>query len=148
MDLLKLGALDEEDLQVVSAHMQDAVIRVGDIRILAGKQQLALIANRFNWSSADRPREGYRRRRTGLHFNRVSAVRSSRIRHAAPEAVLELLAISFRATDAPSGVVRLEFAGGGIIELDVECIDAWMSDQGEEWGTVNKPEHDLDTDAG
>lgn len=146
MKLLKLGALDGQDLQAISANMQDAVMRVGDIKYLAAKKQFALVANRFNWEAAEKPANGYQRRRSGLHFNRVISVRSSRITNNAKEAVLELLAIRFSEGDAPSGTMQLSFAGGGIIELEVECIDAWLSDLGPEWGTNNLPQHDLDNE--
>ena len=79
MDLLKLGALDADDLSVISAHMQDALVRVGDIKYLASAQQFALLANRFNWSGAEDKGKDYTRRRTGLHFNTVKSVRSSKI---------------------------------------------------------------------
>ena len=148
MDLLKLGALDADDLKVISAHMQDALVRVGDIKFLAGTRRFALLANRFNWANAEDTRGEFTRRRTGLHFNTVNAVRSTRIKHTAEDAILELLAINFEEQDAPSGTVRLEFAGGGVIELEVECLDAWMADQGSEWGASRKPEHDLDAEAG
>ena len=148
MKPLKLGALDEHDLQVISAHMQDAVVRVGDIKFLTAKKQLVLVANRFNWEDAEGAQDGYQRRRTGVHFNSVNAVRSSRIRLTAEENVLELLAINFEGADPPSGVIRLEFSGGGIIELDAECVDAWLADLGPEWGTAHKPQHDLDVEAG
>ena len=98
MDLLKLGALDEQDLQAISANMQDAVMRVGDIKYLAAQKQFAMVANRFNWERSEKPAEGYQRRRSGLHFNSVSAVRSSRIVNKADDAVLELLAIGFVST--------------------------------------------------
>lgn len=148
MDLLKLGALDADDLSVISAHMQDALVRVGDIKFMAGSKRFVLVANRFNWSAATTKGKDYTRRRTGLHFNTVKAVRSSKIKHSAHEAILELLAIEFEETEAPSGKVRLEFSGGGTIELDVECLDAWLSDFGEEWGASRKPEHDLDAEPG
>ncbi|MCP5084353.1 MAG: DUF2948 family protein [Alphaproteobacteria bacterium] len=148
MDLLKLGALDADDLRVISAHMQDSLVRVGDIKFLASAQQFALIANRFNWSSAEEKGKDYTRRRTGLHFNTVKSVRSSKIKHTADNAILELLAIEFVEEEAPSGKVRLDFAGGGVIELDVECLDAWLSDLGSEWGASRKPEHDLDAEPG
>ena len=148
MDLLKLGALDADDLSVISAHMQDALVRVGDIKYLASAQQFALLANRFNWSGAEAKGKDYTRRRTGLHFNTVKSVRSSKIKHTAEDAILERLAIEFVEEYAPSGTVRLDFAGGGIIELTVECLDAWLSDLGSEWGASRKPEHDLDAEPG
>ena len=68
MELLKLVALDAEDLAVVSAHLQDAVLRVGDIAYLAAEHRFALAARRFDWR---RRTSAPRRRLTGLHFERV-----------------------------------------------------------------------------
>ncbi|MEM7428791.1 MAG: DUF2948 family protein [Pseudomonadota bacterium] len=147
MSHLKLGALDGDDLAVISAHMQDAVMRVGDMKYLPKKQRFVILANRFNWDGAQTPEEGYQRRRTGLHFNRIGSVRSSRIRNSAEESIVSLLNIEFRESEAPSGTIRLNFAGGGIIELEAECVDAWLSDLGPEWGTGRMPEHDLEREA-
>ena len=148
MSQLRLGALDGDDLAVISAHMQDAVMRVGDIKYLAKQKQFVLLANRFDWASAEDNSSGYQRKRTGVHFNRITGARSSRIRNTAEDAIISLLSIEFDETEAPSGVIRLNFAGGGIIELAAECVDAWLADQGPEWGTGSKPAHDLDGEAG
>ena len=78
-----------------------------------------------------------------MHFNQVTAARTQNIRHGEDDAVLELLSITFEASDAPSGTIALTFAGGGTLKLDVECIEAQMSDMGAVWETPNKPEHDL-----
>lgn len=147
MSLLKLGALDGNDLAVISAHMQDAVMRVGDMKFLAKQKQFVMLANRFNWDSAA-DADGYQRRRTGLHFNQINSARSSRIRNTDAEAIVNLLSIEFEEKDAPSGTIRLNFAGGGVIELDAECVDVWLADQGQEWGTASKPRHDLGGEAG
>ena len=85
MDLLKLGALDQEDLSVISAHMQDSLVRIADIKFLASAKKFVLVANRFNWLAAERHGKDFTRRRTGLHFNTVTSVRSSRIKHAAED---------------------------------------------------------------
>ena len=78
-----------------------------------------------------------------MHFNQVTAARTQNIRQGEDDAVLELLSITFEASDAPSGTISLTFAGGGTLKLDVECIEAQMSDMGAVWETPNKPEHDL-----
>ena len=61
--------------------------------------------------------------------------------------MLELLSITFEPSDAQSGTILLTFAGGGTLKLDVECIEAQMSDMGLMWETPNKPEHDLSDQA-
>ena len=96
--MLRLSALDAEDLEVVSAHMQDAVLHVGDMTFAPSRKQFALIANRFAWD-ADGARE---RRRTGLHFDRVLAAQSKDLPTGKKDAVLSLLAISFNPADGPS----------------------------------------------
>ncbi len=146
MDLLKLTALDTDDLEIVSAHMQDAVIKVGEIKFLPGEQRFAVVANRFDWGHAEKsPKDPFRRRRTGLHFNRVTGAQAQNIRQGNDDAVVSLLSISFEASEAPSGTVVLMFSGGGQIKLAVECIECQMSDLGPVWETENRPEHEAET---
>lgn len=146
MTQLKLAALDAEDLAVISAHMQDAVLLVGDMKFMPGRGQFAVVANRFDWEHAENGhgnRENFRRQRTGLHFNRVQSARAIGINQRREDAVLELLSITFEAGEPPSGEITLSFAGGGTLKLTVECIEVQMSDLGTEWETRSKPEHDL-----
>jgi hypothetical protein len=139
MSSLKLTALDAPDLEIISAHMQDAVITIGDIRFLKSSGKFALIANRFVWPKEKPP---YERRRTGLSFDRVSEVKSQRIRQGADDAVLSLLSIAFTPDEEPSGTIMLTFSGGGAINLKVECIEARLEDLGPAWETPNLPSHD------
>ena len=141
--MLKLSALDAEDLSVISAHMQDAVLKVGDMGFNGARKQFALLANRFAWEEADQRQ----RRRSGLHFDRVLAVRSRNIKRGDASAVLSLLAIGFAETDAPSGEVLLTFSGGGTVRLAVECLECQMKDLGSAWGTASVPSHPLDEGA-
>jgi Protein of unknown function (DUF2948) len=139
MTKLKLSALDPADLEIISAHMQDAVIALGDIRYLKPQRKFALIANRFLWQREKPP---YERRRTGLSFDRVLAAKSQRIRQSDDDAVLSLLTVSFVPGEAPSGTIALTFSGGGRINLEVECIEARLEDLGPAWETANLPSHD------
>ena len=141
MTLLKLLALDEEDLQVVSSHLQDAVVRVGDMMYLPSQKRFVAIVNRFAWESAASDAKDYERRRTGLRFDRVLSAKHRELRPEKPDRVLSLLAIQFEAGDAPSGKVTLTFSGGVTIQLEVECIEAELRDLGPTWATRNKPEH-------
>jgi Protein of unknown function (DUF2948) len=137
MPVVKLTALDAEDLEIISAHMQDAVIRSEDIKFLKPAQKFALVANRFAWESGQRER-----RRSGLHFERIRSVRSRRIRLGETDLILSLLAIRFEPGDKPSGTVVLEFSGGGTIRLEAECIEARLEDLGPAWDTPNTPSHE------
>ena len=145
MELLKLGALDADDLGVISAHMQDALVRVGDIRHLKQLGKVALVANRFDWEAVlgTSTRATAQRRRSGLQFSRVRAVRSYRIRQDSQDAVLSLLAIRFSPGPvAPEGTIELTFSGGGALRLDVECIEASIEDLGPVWESSRVPLHD------
>lgn len=135
MDLLKLVALDPEDLAVVSAHLQDAMIRVGDIAYLPNERRFAILAHRYDWE-AEKPQ----RRLAGLHFEHVRAVRVRGIDQSDKEAARELLALSFvPAAEAPSGTVTLIFADDGIIQVEVECVEMQMKDLGPVWSAEEKP---------
>ena len=135
---LKLLALDSEDLAVISATTQDAVVRVGDMGYAKADRRFALLMNRFAWEEEGRKGQ---RRRAALHFDCVNAVKVSGIDINATEGVLELLAVVFEPGDAPSGTIELNFAGGGTIRLEVDCLEARMQDLGAAWAAKRKPEH-------
>lgn len=145
MTQLKLACLDTEDLDVVSAHIQDAVVKIADVEWQPGDKRFMLVMNRFARDGQFDERAGtFERRRAALHFNRVTGVRSSGIPRDDKDAVLALLALRFDEAEAPAGQITLVFAGGGALQLDVECIEAQLADLGAAWATQNKPEHDLD----
>ena len=143
-DQLRLAAVDEEDLSVLSAFVQDAVLKVGDMVYLPNERRFAVALNRFVWEkSEDGSRKDFERRRTALSFDRVLRVRTSGIERKEAERVLELLAVRFEATDAPEGKVTLVFAGGALLEIEVEVIEARLADLGAAWATHAKPNHPL-----
>lgn len=142
-DLLRLAAIDEEDLAVISAHVQDAVLKVGDMVYLPKEHRFAIAMNRFTWEKAvDGRKRDYERHRAALTFDRVESVRTSGIDRARPDTVLELLAVSFTSADLPAGHVTLIFAGGAAVDIDVEVIEARLADLGTAWSTKAKPHHD------
>jgi hypothetical protein len=147
MQDLKLIALDAEDLAVLSAHLQDAVLRVGDIAYLKGQKRFAAIANRFDWRQASgkgSKKNAFTRRRAGLRFERVLDAKVTQINLKAKDTVLSLLSIDYRAAngaEGPEGHITLNFSGGGAIRLEVECIEAELSDLGAAWATRRKPQH-------
>jgi hypothetical protein len=118
--------------------MQDAVIRLGDITHQKARKQFALLANRFAWDAGE-----LQRRRAGVHFDRVTSVKTQNIRQGDRDAIVSLLAITFEQGDAPSGTILLTFAGGGSIRLEVECIEASLKDLGPAWATEHQPSHDI-----
>jgi hypothetical protein len=142
---LRLTALDAEDLEVISAQMQDATLLVGDITYLRKQKKLALVANRFCWESAAPGSHSdghFRRCRCGLQVNRVFSVKYAKVRRDNPEGVLSLLAILFHPDeDPPGGVIELTFSGGGALRAQVECIEVALDDLGVSWETPRKPAH-------
>ena len=135
--VLKIAALDADDLAVISAQIQDAVLKIGDISHVPARHQFALVANRFAWDAGGQRQ----RRRAGLHFDRVLSVRSQNLRQGDKAAIVSLLAIGFEPGDAPSGTITLTFSGGGTIRLQVECIEAGLKDLGPAWETAHLPSH-------
>jgi hypothetical protein len=138
--MLRLTALDVEDLAVISAHMQDAVLPAGDMRYEPKRKQFVLIANRFAWDQTEEPQ----RRRTGLHFSRVLSVKTLNMRQLEKHEVLSLLSVTFAETDAPSGEVLLTFSEGATVRLAVECLEGQMADLGPAWAAKTVPSHPLD----
>jgi len=140
--MLKLLALDDEDLKIISAYVQDAVMKVGDLDFIAATNQFVMPMYRFAWekdATAHRPQP--ERRNSVLHFDRVQAAKLSGVSRDKPDDVLSLLAITYAVTDAPAGAVDLVFSGGGAIRLEVECIEARLVDLGGAWGTSSRPAH-------
>ena len=118
---LKLIALDEQDLEIVSSHLQDAVVRVGDLAYLPSQKRFAAILNRFNWEKATKAaaKDTNERRRTALRFDRVLGAQIKSLKPSASDRVLSLLAVHFKASEHPSGYVTLTFSGDASIRLRI-----------------------------
>jgi len=139
---LKLVALDAEDLAVISAHLQDAVVKVADVAYLPREKRFAAVLNRFDWADAiDDGSQSFARRRTALRFERVLSAQVQGIDLKNEGLVLNLLAIGFAPHEAPAGDVTLVFADNGAIRLRVECVEAEMKDLGAAWQAKSKPQH-------
>jgi len=141
MDLMKLVALDHDDIEVVSAHVQDSVVKVADIHWRPDEKRFVLALNRFDWESANCPDGCYKRRRSALRFDRVQTCKCRSVSPKEKDAVLNLLAVEYTETEAPSGAVTLFFSGGGAIRLEVECLECELADLGPTWTTVCCPAH-------
>ena len=135
---LRLLAQDPCDLEVISATLQDAVAKIGDIRYEAHARQLTIALNRFRWEAGERTAE---RVRSAFQLGGVLSVKARKLRRDAKGAVVELLAVTFEAGDAPGGVVVLKFAGDGDLRCEVECIDAALADISQPWPTRRAPAH-------
>ena len=135
---LRLLAMDADDLEVMSAALQDAVTRVGDISWEREAGRLTIALNRLRWETAEAPDQ---RVRSAIQFGCVLKVRSRNLRPIAQDAVLQLLAVTFDPGEAPGGAVTFAFADGGDLAVEVECIDAALADVSDPWTAAHKPEH-------
>jgi hypothetical protein len=124
---LKLHALEREGLEVISAHIQDACVRREDMTYLPKQNRFVLGALRYDWIGA---KHGLDERVAAiLRFDRVLRVAQIGLEDA-PDQVRNLLGVTFEKTDAPSGMVFLNFGDGSIVRLDVECLEAELADIG------------------
>ncbi len=137
---LRLKAETEQDLSVISASLQDAIARVGDISYSARGRTFTLRLTRFKHETSSSPE----RILTGLRIDGVLGARLRGIDRSDPEAMIVLLAIIFTPdTSGFSGALRLVFAGGGEISLDVECLDIILADISKARLTDKVPLHPL-----
>ncbi len=141
MELLKLVALDTDDLEVVSAHLQDAVVSVGDVHWRPAEKRLVIGLARFDWEGAQAVPPEFQRRSTALRFDRVISFKCRNVDCSDRQAMLNLLAVSFEETDAPAGAVTLTFSGGAALRLEVECLECELVDLGPIWTTTCCPAH-------
>jgi hypothetical protein len=136
---LKLLAHDPEDLAVVSAALQDAVGKIGDIQFESEAGRLTMTLNRFRWEAGRRERV-----RSAIQLGSVRRVQARRLRRDARNAVVELLGVSFEPSEPPGGVVTFAFAGGGDLRAEVECLDLVLVDISGPWAARGVPVHDAE----
>lgn len=141
---LKLRAEDEQDLTVIAAALQSAVVRIEDITYRPRRRRFALMANRFLWENRTRAQ----RIRAGLRFDYVIQVQSTGIKRGARGLILELLTLTARALEQGEVEITLIFAGSAKLRLLCECIDCTLDDIGEPWDTASRPDHGIDRPAG
>jgi len=131
---LRLLAEDADDLHIISAALQDAILRPVDIVWEPSARRVTLALSRFCWEC------GGTRVRSAMQFGDVVSVKSRRLPRG-PEQALELLAMDFDPGEPPGGRVTLMFAGGGDLRIDVECLDAVLTDLSERWPARVAPTH-------
>ena len=133
---LRLLAQDAEDLAVISAAMQDAVAKVGEISYEPKARRLTIGFNRYRWESGNSERV-----RSGLQLGGVLKVQTRKIRRGPRDAVIEVLAVTFEPGEKPGGVITISCAGGGDLRAVVECVDAVLADVSERLPTPRTPTH-------
>ena len=142
---VKMFALDDEDLAVVSAHVQDAVAKVADIRWSPADGHFAIPMNRFAWevTAGRKTRGSDERRRAVLSFARVNRAQVSGVAPTDQESELSQLAVVVQPAGEgeAAGTITIACAGDVTIRLDVECIEAQLADLGGAWGASMRPKH-------
>ena len=140
MDRLKLSALDADDLDVISAAVQDSLVAVRDCAFFPAESRFVLLLNRFRWEADSSVETAYWRTHSALVFNAVRAVHHHKIPLQEPDRVLELLAVG----EERPGVVILRFAADRAIRLEIDRLACHLGDVGEPWPTPWKPAHPAD----
>jgi hypothetical protein len=151
---LKLIARDAEDLALIASCLQDAIVPLNEMRYLAAERRFILVANRFRWERAKRVAAkappidasfeendqypgAHQRIHSGLCIDRVLAVRSRDVDRDRPDQFLNLLTVQYE-----PGKLDFVFAGGGVVQLEVEALNLFFQDLGEAWPTQWQPQHD------
>ncbi len=152
---LKLRAHDPEDLAIISAQLQDAIVPIGDMAFFAPQKRFVMVANRFMWEIGavenEPARDGddapdnqpvYLRSNCGIRFEGVTAVRSRDVDLQDRGQMLELLAIRW-----VDGAAELDFSGAGTVRLEMKRPVCLMEDIGEPWPTTRRPSHMFEDEA-
>jgi hypothetical protein len=148
----KVTARDAEDLAVVAAFLQDAILPAPEMTYDPETKRFVAILSRFRWERVDRGPTGedgaplYERVHTALRFEEVTSVRSIKLDRGDPKLMLNLLSIGWETVDG-GDVVDLVFADGATIRLDVARLSCHVEDLGEPWVTPFRPDHDTAPDA-
>ena len=141
---LKLIAKTEEDIKVVSAHLQDSILSVADIASLKKNKIFLMQLNRFMWEDVEKGVFRKNKRiRTVLKFDNVLKVLSKNINQKKKDNFLDFLAIETIKMPDNNYEMKITFAGDSIIRIIAEVIEVTLDDQGEAWDTKNKPKHQL-----
>ncbi len=139
---LKLIAKTNEDLRVISAHLQDSIVSLKDIANLKKSKIFLMQLNRFMWEDVEKGVFRKNKRiRTILKFDNVIEVNSRNIFQANKEKFLDFLAIESKQMPDNNYEMKLIFSGDSIIRVVAEVIEVALDDQGEPWDTKNKPKH-------
>lgn len=142
MSKVKLIGMDSEDLEVISSHVQDAILYIRDVDYDVAKKQLNLAINRCQ-NEAQTKGNQIMRTHAGLVFSHVEAMQVQNIDKTNPDNFLSLLNVSFEMAESPAGTIQLNFADNASIKLSVNCLEVHLADIGEQWQSDAKPNHKL-----
>jgi|TARA_B110000259_G_scaffold154235_1_gene174820 hypothetical protein len=141
---LKLLATSDEDLRVIAAHLQDAIVSVQDIASLKKNRIFLIQLNRFMWEDVEKGVFRKNKRiRTMLKFDNVTSVLSKNINSKDSKNFLDFLTIESNLLSDTSHEIKLIFSGDSVIKIKAEVIDVTLDDQGSPWETKAQPKHDF-----
>ena len=142
VSILKLQASSQEDLRVISAHLQDAIVSVTDIANLKKNRIFLMQLNRFMWEDIEKGVFRKNKRiRTVLKFENVVKVSSKKIVQKKTSRYLDFLTIETKLFNDKSYEIKIIFSGDSVIKINTEVIDATLDDQGSPWESKMKPKH-------
>ncbi|MEM7492400.1 MAG: DUF2948 family protein [Pseudomonadota bacterium] len=140
---LRLLAEDDADLKVISAAVQDAILKADNLKYDRRRRRFTLEVNRFEWESSSEKRTPNTRVRSLLAIDGVLSVKTRAVNKTDPDMVLSLLSVTFEAADEPpGGKLSILFAGDGELALDIEALDVTLLDSEYEWTTRHTPDHE------
>jgi hypothetical protein len=141
---LKLLATSDEDLRVIAAHLQDAIVTVKDIVNLKKNRIFLIQLNRFMWEDVEKGVFRKNKRiRTILKFDNIISVLSKNISTKKGKNFLDFLTIESKLLPDKSYEIKLIFSGDSVIKIKAEVIDVTLDDQGSPWETKTQPKHDF-----
>ena len=141
---LKLIGKNQEDLKVISAYLQDSVVKIKNIAFLKQNRNFVMVLNRFMWEDVERGvLRKNKRIRCVVKFDCIIQAKSQKINQKKKNKILECLAIKSILSFNETYDIKIFFSGGGIITLVAEAIDVVLDDLGEPWNVKNVPIHKI-----
>ncbi len=139
---LKLIARTTEDLRVVSAYLQDAIVNISDIANLQNNKIFLIQLNRFMWEDVEKGVFRKNKRiKSVLKFDNIVKVYSKNINQLKKNSFLDFLTIETNLMPDNNYEMKIVFAGNSMIKIVSEVIEVTLDDQGEAWETKNMPKH-------
>ena len=141
---LKLSATSDEDLRVISAHLQDSITQIGNIAHLKKNKIFLIQFNRFMWEDIEKGvfREN-KRIRCALRFEEVIEVKSKNINQKNENKPLECLAIEYISEKDAICTIRIFFSGGSVVNITAEAIEVVLHDLSKPWDVKHTPKHKI-----
>jgi hypothetical protein len=141
---LKLLATSDEDIRIVAAHLQDAIVLTKDIVSLKKNRIFLIQLNRFMWEDIEKGVFRKNKRiRTVLKFDNVISVSSKNIDIKKDKNFLDFLTIESNLLPDKSYEIKLIFSGDMVVKIKAELIDVTLDDQGSSWESKIQPKHNF-----